>query len=100
MIFNRFVTFASQHNLAIRTNFAANRHGVVAEQVSQYFFGENTMTPLPNNTTCLRKETVKENITDEVSKARQEGTSCAIFVLDGMWSFPPDDKSALLPQNV
>jgi hypothetical protein len=90
MIFNHFVTFASQHNLAIQTNFTANRHSVVPEEVSQYFFGDGTMTPLPNNTTCLRKETIRENLPDEVLKAREEG-SCVVFVVK-ISAFPPDEN--------
>lgn len=47
------------------------------------------MTPLPNNTTCSRKETNGENLPDEILQAREEAL-CTIFVV-GIWSFRPEE---------
>lgn len=80
MIFNHFVMLALENNVSIRTTYETGGHGLKSQNVKKYFFGDQTMTPLPENTTCSRQRTTMQSLPGKVLRARKE-QSCVVFTI-------------------
>mmetsp|Transcript_19183 Transcript_19183/g.29225 ORF Transcript_19183/g.29225 Transcript_19183/m.29225 type:complete len:324 (-) Transcript_19183:1029-2000(-) len=85
MQFNHFVTFALENNLSIRTLYQTDggrEHDFKVENVKNYFFGDQTMTPLPENINCSYKFTPIISLPDEALRAKNaEPSGCVVFTI-------------------
>ena len=88
--FNHIFTVARENKLKLRTHFGSARHGVNPEGVAKYFFGNLTMTPLPQNKTCEWQQTTLEKLPSQIRQVR-ETNDCVVFVI-GVWEFAPDEN--------
>ena len=81
MQFNHFVKLSFENNLCIRTTFQTGGHGLNKTNVLNYFFGTQTMTQLPENTTCTRKRIQSlQSLPAEAFRAKKEA-SCVVFTI-------------------
>ena len=85
------VTVARKNKVALRTHFGSALHGVNPEDAAIYFFGNSTMTPLPHNKTCERKETTVQNLPSQILQAHSDGSECVVLTAR-LREFPPDEN--------